>query len=495
MKRTKKLGIILLAMAISMLTLFTGCKGKTKEIDAEATLNALLNDVKYESELAEVSNNAAMYFPDLPEKSTIKLYRAGGYSAEEVALITVVDEKDTDKVKEIINQHIKETRDQFMNYQPKEVSKIDNAVVSANGRYVFLCITDDFATAKDILKAPKTQADANDKNTTGKQDTELTKKPASNENYPRLVSKSGEVHEYGKNAFAIRVDNKAYSDYAYVNSAVENYATVVNKTAKALENKVKVYDLVIPTAIGITLPDDVVDKTRGYVNQAEAIENIFKKMDKSVIPVNCYDNMMRHRDEYLYFGTDYHWNGKGAYYAYEAFCKTKGVKPVTLEERELKKFDGFLGALYWKNCKEDPVLKENPDTVEAYLPKSKTATMKYTDTKGQTYDWPIIYDVTEWKASTKYSAFAGADNPISVFTNPEVKDGSVCVVVKESFGNALLPFLVDNYSTIYEIDYRYWKGDLVKFALENKANDLIFANNLEMISTNMLVGQLAGIVG
>ena len=141
------------------------------------------------------------------------------------------------------------------------------------------------------------------------------------------------------------------------------------------------------------------------------------------------------------------------------------------------------------------MLKENPDTVEAYLPKSKTATMKYTDTKGQTYDWPIIYDVTEWKASTKYSAFAGADNPISVFTNPEVKDGSVCVVVKESFGNALLPFLVDNYSTIYEIDYRYWKGDLVKFALENKANDLIFANNLEMISTNMLVGQLAGIVG
>ena len=121
--------------------------------------------------------------------------------------------------------------------------------------------------------------------------------------------------------------------------------------------------------------------------------------------------------------------------------------------------------------------------------------MRYTDKKGNTYNWNIISDVTNWKASTKYSTFAGADNPIAVFTNPDVTDGSVCVIVKESYGNALLPYLVDHYSTIYEIDYRYWTGSLVDFAREKDADDLIFANNLSMIRSNLLIGKLAGIAG
>ena len=104
-------------------------------------------------------------------------------------------------------------------------------------------------------------------------------------------------------------------------------------------------------------------------------------------------------------------------------------------------------------------------------------------------------DVSNWKTSTKYSTFAGGDNPFAVFTNPDVTDGSVCVVVKESYGNALLPYLVDHYSTIYEIDYRYWNGNLIDFAAEKNANDLIFANNLSMIGSSLLIGKLAGIVG
>ena len=495
MKNTKIVRLMSIILASVMLISLAGCgeKKESASIDPQATLQSLLNDVKYSAELSKVGKNASMYFPDLPEGSTIELYRGSGYSAEEVALITVPTAEDAKKAEEIINQHIKETHDQFMNYQPEEVEKIDNAVISVNGRYVFLCITDDAETAKKILKNPvKASADANGENDKKKTPTS---KPTVNKKYPELKSESGEVHSYGKNSFTVRVDNKAYADYSYVDSAATNYANIINKVGAALADKVKVYDLVIPTAMGIVMPDDVKDKTPGYTDQEAAIKKVFSKMNEHVIPVNCYDNMMRHRNEYLYYHTDYHWNGKGAYYAYEAFCKEKGVKPVTLNERELKKFDNFLGVLYWKNCKEDPILKENPDVVEAYLPKSKTATMQYTDKNGKLVEnWPIIYDVTKWPASTKYSAFAGADNPISVFTNPEVTDGSVCVVVKESFGNALLPFLVDNYSTIYEIDYRYWKGDLVKFATEKGADDLIFANNLEMISTNVLVGQLAGIV-
>jgi hypothetical protein len=66
-------------------------------------------------------------------------------------------------------------------------------------------------------------------------------------------------------------------------------------------------------------------------------------------------------------------------------------------------------------------------------------------------------------------------------------------LVKESYGNVLLSYLVDHYSTIYEIDYRYWKGSIVEFAKQVGATDLLFANNMAMISGGVLVGMLSSI--
>ena len=46
--------------------------------------------------------------------------------------------------------------------------------------------------------------------------------------------------------------------------------------------------------------------------------------------------------------------------------------------------------------------------------------------------------------------------------NPNVDDDSSCVVIKESYGNAFVPFLVNNYHDVYVIDYRYYSGGLVE---------------------------------
>ena len=35
------------------------------------------------------------------------------------------------------------------------------------------------------------------------------------------------------------------------------------------------------------------------------------------------------------------------------------------------------------------------------------------------------------------------DNPYSVIRNKDITDGSSCIVVKESYGNAFVPFLAD----------------------------------------------------
>ncbi len=510
MKSKIKTRISVLLVA-AMICVLAACGKKSGTVDNKAMLNQLLQDVSYSAELSEVGKRVGLYLPDLPDGCEITLYRSSGYCADEVALLTVRDKADLPQAQQAVEKHLSELRNQFQNYAPDELPKIDHAVTWSSGNSLFLVVTDDYARAQALLTGESVPAPAApEEGTPDAQETpsipapeapaapEAPETPAKEETpaepagYPKLQSQSRTYHDYG--TYVIRVDNKAYEMYGYNDQAAQTYADVVNQVADQLAGQTKVYDLAIPTAIGIVLPDDIAAILPNYTDQSQVLERIFAKMSKDVTPVNCYDNMMRHRDEELYFHTDYHWNGRGAYYAYEAFCQAKGVEPVTLEERKEDKFGDFLGQLYQNGAGKDPILAQNPDTVYAYHPKSASATMEFTDKKGQTLSWPIISDVSGWDKGTKYSTFAGADNPIAVFHNPEVTDGSVCVVVKESYGNALLPFLVDHYSTIYEIDYRYWDGDLVAFTKEKQANDLIFANNLSMIGSNYLIGELAGIV-
>lgn len=502
--RKKVVTSVMSSLMIAMLA--SGCGKENKEIteaDAAAMLESLLADVSFDTQLSLVEKNTELYFPDLPEGTVIQFYTGSGYYADEVAMFTLANASSSNEAVEVIENHVEELKNQFMNYVPEEVGKIDDAIVFQNGSYIFLCITDDTETAKEILENKKEEqkesgnAKESDLETSSSEvkttEAEITESESNTTTeYPKLQSKSGTYYDYG--TYTIRVDDSAFEMYEYVDSSAGVYVDIINSVAKQLEGQTNIYSLLIPTAIGIVLPDDIAEILPDYTDQGKIIEKIFSKMSDQIVKVNCFDNLMKHRDEYLYFHTDFHWNGRGAYYAYEAFCEEKNVKAISLEERIEMQFEGFIGGLYWNNCSEDEIIGNNPDTVLAYLPKSTSATMEYTDAQGNTYPWNIITDVSDWKVSKKYSTFAGADNPISVFTNPEVTDGSVCVIVKESYGNALLPYLVDHYSTIYEIDYRYWEGNLVEFVKEKNADDVIFANNLSMLTSNYLIGKLNGIV-
>ena len=98
--------------------------------------------------------------------------------------------------------------------------------------------------------------------------------------------------------------------------------------------------------------------------------------------------------------------------------------------------------------------------------------------------------MSNYAAGLKYSTFVASDNPYTEIENKSLTDGSACVVVKESFGNAFIPFLVDHYQTVYIVDYRYWTGSVSELAEAKGATDVIFLNNLSMIRNKSLVGKL-----
>lgn len=536
------------ALVLVLLCLLGCSKAGTDsvEVNGQALLQLILEKVRFDTELDDKGSRSATYFLDLPEGAEVTLYLGSAYYADCVALITVRDAADVEAARASLERYVEEMRSHFVNYQPDQVSKLDNPVYWSSGCDVLLCVAPDHKAVRSIVDnaaeltaatggtpetaETRTTTDAPEETTlpattaptetvpptTEPTATEPATEPATTapveetvtepattapaETVPPTVAPTvsdgtataerqpGEYYTYSDGG-TYRVGDAAFENYRYVESTAVEYTQAVNYAAQMLEGQTQVYCMVIPTAIGIVLPDDVRQAMSFYEDQQAAMDRIFAKLDGNVTRVQVHEKLTDHRDEYLYFKSDFHWNGKAAYYAYEVWCEIKGITPYTLDQRRLSTFGGFRGGLYQKNCGQDPLI--GVDTVEAYHPYSQNVSMVYTDRDGNQVPWKVIVDVSTWSEQSKYNTFAGGDQPLTVYKNPSVTDGSVGVIVKESFGNALIPYLVDHYSVLYEIDYRYWEGNVVEFVQSVGAQDLLFANNIGMIRTSLLTGMLS----
>lgn len=495
-------------LAVVLVLSMTACGGSEKEekggsVNGEALFQVLLEQVTYDSLLTDQGQVAAMFFSGMPQGATVKLYRGTDAYSDYLGLVTLKSEDDQEAARSSVAGYLQQLHKEATNYHPEKAPKFENPAIWQDGVYLVFCVTEDVSVAEDLMDkaaivtmgiqvekptVEQTPTESEDEDTQP-ETTEATEPQV--KEYPKLTSQSGTYSYYGDGPVC-RVDNSAFDSYGYDEYVVKNYVSLINTFAEEMDGQAEVYVLAIPTAIGIVLPDDIAAKMKSFENQNDRMELTFSQFSDKVTGINCYDNLMQHRDEYLYFRTDFHWNGKAAYYAYETWCEVVGETPYTLDQRRLQTFDNFYGALFWQSCNQDSSLLV--DTIEAYHPYSNNISMKFTDTKGNEYAWNVIMDVSDWSSGTKYSTFGGGDNPITVYENKNVTDGSVGIVVKESFGNALMPYMVDHYSVLYEIDYRYWDGNLAEFAKEVGATEITFANNMGMMSTSVLVGMLAGIM-
>ena len=343
--------------------------------------------------------------------------------------------------------------------------------------------------ANDDANTPPANGDTTDPGNTDDPNAADPVTPDVTEPAYQKIELKGDQQQYDA---VYRVGDAGYEMYTYVDSTAKKYADNVNAVADALAGKATVYMLPIPLSSGVSLPDELYGKDI-FADQKGAEGKIIGYMNGNVKSVALYDALLAHRTEYIYFRTDHHWTATGAYYAYEQFCKAKGITPKPLEGYTTDTYDGFLGTFY-RDSNENAAMGANPDKVVAYHPLSTEATLDYTDKNGQTLRGKIIYDESDAPASFKYGTFITGDNSYSIINNPDVTDGSSCVVVKESFGNAFVPFLTDHYQTIHVIDYRYWKGSLSQFVTDNNVQDVLFVNNLSAIRSTALVGYLHDIV-
>lgn len=280
---------------------------------------------------------------------------------------------------------------------------------------------------------------------------------------------------------------RAMSMFGGVYDIGKRYAKVLNDYKKMVGDKVNVYNLSAPLSSAYYCPDNL---KKSFGDQHACIRNIGNALE-GVINVDVFDTLGEHADEYIYFRTDHHWQPLGAYYAAKKFCETAQVPFSELSDLEaVTKQEKFCGTMYgYSNYLED--LKTYPDTFTYYKPKNKYTTRYYTDAFTDPAAGDLIY---EWASGVNmYSMFLGGDKNIAEIKT-DVNNGRTLVVIKNSYGNALIPFLVGSFEKIYVVDFRYAQISMQDLFKRVGATDVLFGMAISSCYTQVHINAISEIM-
>lgn len=373
--------------------------------------------------------------------------------------------------------------------------KLKNANARLNGFYRFSGFTgeDDVQLIIEMNSTAANGGAAAETPTEPKDNTAQSEAPVETTEAPTTVPENAVVEALG---VVLLVGNRA-TEAAYANyDVLPLYAEATNKIADALGSGVRTFSMAVPNSAEFYT---TADYHSGDCSQSMMIDYVYDRMNANVHTVDAYSKLAEHTNDYIYFRTDHHWTALGAYYAYEAFCQEAGFTPEPLSKFEKGQYDDFLGSLYnyLEDYPQSKVLKDDPDTVYFYRPFVDLDTKFYMDAELDfPYETGTLYNVSD--NPNKYLCFIGGDHPITIIKTSA--DGPVCMLLKESYGNAFAPWLTSHYSKIIVIDPREFNRngkpdlDLTTFAREQGVSDCIILNYPMMINSDSYVTWLTRLV-
>jgi len=207
--------------------------------------------------------------------------------------------------------------------------------------------------------------------------------------------------------------------YKFNETKCKSYANMINTVQNKLGNDVKVYSLLAPVQVEFLT-------NKKYKNlsdsQIDGINFVNSNLSNKVIPIDAYNPIKEHINEYLYYRTDHHWTALGAYYAYTGFAKAADFDALPLDEFTKGEAPGFLGHLSTVNPSEK--VNNNPDNVIYYNSPAKSNMTVYfydKDTgKKKSYKGSVI-SKSYIDTDQKYGVFIGGDFALGVIMQILIK--------------------------------------------------------------------------
>ncbi len=289
--------------------------------------------------------------------------------------------------------------------------------------------------------------------------SESPKPSATPPNKPLNVVGSVLLYE-GQALFMFQGTDRGAQGYA---NAVNTWVELVAKKRPGMTTTV----VVTPTSSHFYLPP----AARARTTSEE--KNISAMRDALLPEVRFADvivEMQGHQDQLLFYKSDHHWTGLGAYYAYRAWAKTAGVTPLELSAFDKRSVPGVAGS-FW-SLTQAPELRHADKESFYYVPT--TVTFDGTQYTGPQQKTPVPQPFFAEK-SRGYIVFLGGDIPLLV-SNTNAGTGRTALVIKNSYGNAFAPYLLPHFDRVVVLDYRYVSRNIQDIVRSFGVTDLVFVN-------------------
>lgn len=266
---------------------------------------------------------------------------------------------------------------------------------------------------------------------------------------------------------------------------IEKYKEPVNsdKIIEALNNFYKRINYVnlnlmlVPTSISINY--DKLPKNVDYKKQMSELNYIYKHINFNTIEL--YDALLKQNKYYqMFYRLDHHWTSYGAYYAYLEYSKANNIDYLKISDFDIKEVTNeFNGTLY---SKSNDYLKKS-DSIHLFIPNKHNYEVDYVYSKKVS---DTLYELSYLEKKDKYSLFLNNNHPLIVITNKDISSDREIVVIKDSYANSFVPFLVNHFKKVHIIDLRFYQDTVSEYIKSNKnIKDALILYNMNVIDKDV----------
>lgn len=229
--------------------------------------------------------------------------------------------------------------------------------------------------------------------------------------------------------------------------------------ARFAENTGKPVDLCLIPPKGSVHPEELPDFAP-YLDDMKLREKILKntKNCKNISLVSV--ESLLSSDEEAYFRTDHHYNSYGAYLASKDYLTSINYPSYDyVVYVPLEVGNRFQGSLYKKvpffsDSYDQMIIPTNLDQVQISYSYSGDGRL-YQEKKSTSF-----YEPGYLLTKNKYNVYMGGNHGLAVIENTSKVNGPVLFMIKDSFANSAVPYLINRFKKIVMVDLRYYSGSV-----------------------------------
>jgi hypothetical protein len=234
--------------------------------------------------------------------------------------------------------------------------------------------------------------------------------------------------------------------------------------------------------------------TYAYVrDQAQDEKIISEKIGEKVDFVEMTDTLRNHADEYIFYKTDHHWTSLGAKYVFENMTESLGINEPVSDYDVYPVSNDFSGSMasksgYQTTFDEITIMvprtsNDNDRYNNPEITPEDSAEKKQSDPNRFVVQYPdnretcSLYHSAALQEKDQYTVFLGGN--YSRLDIQTLNDNDRCLLlIKDSYANCFVQFLIPYYEKIVLIDPRYYYDEIEQVIAKEQITDILFLYNM-----------------